>query len=48
MKALLLKTSVWPVLFFSAMDYGKSRARLEQHTPMKAHAANNDRQSNNR
>lgn len=38
MKALLLKTSVWLVLLFSAMGLWQVSSAAEQHTPMKAHA----------
>ncbi len=38
MKALLLKTSVWLVLLFSAMGLWQVSNAAEQHTPMKAHA----------
>ncbi|HDP4491387.1 TPA: multifunctional 2',3'-cyclic-nucleotide 2'-phosphodiesterase/5'-nucleotidase/3'-nucleotidase, partial [Staphylococcus aureus] len=38
MKALLLKTSVWLVLLFSAMGLWHVSNAAEQHTPMKAHA----------
>lgn len=48
MKALLLKTSVWLVLLFSAMGLWHVSNATEQRYTNESTCSNNDRQSNNR
>lgn len=48
MKALLLKTSVWLVLLFSAMGLWHVSNAAEAAYTNESTCSNNDRQSNNR